>query len=253
MNGGTLRKILHWYSSIFVFKIHFMPTFNVNSVDWNELYRGEADYAPGDPGWNIGQLQPRIAHLHRSGLFRSPILDSGCGTGIATMELSRHGYDVVGLDVSESAIQRAKTVATESGISTQFAVADLTADTGYSDYFNTVVDSLVFHSLPAELRDSYIQSIARALKPGGRFFTLVFSTEAFPPHADFGPRAFTEQHLYDAIGRHLVIDDIQPARAWINVPRQLPEGFEYRNVTIGSDGRAQLPAWLAAAHRQSIG
>ncbi|MGC7299109.1 SAM-dependent methyltransferase, partial [Mycobacteroides abscessus subsp. massiliense] len=37
-----------------------MPTFDVNSVDWDELYRGEAAYAPGDPGWNIGEMQPEL-------------------------------------------------------------------------------------------------------------------------------------------------------------------------------------------------
>ncbi|MGB1223704.1 MAG: SAM-dependent methyltransferase, partial [Mycobacterium sp.] len=32
-------------------------------------------------------------------------------------------------------------------------------------------------------------------------------------------------------------------------PKSLPAGFEYRNITIGSDGHAQLPSWLVSAHR----
>ncbi|GAB4667459.1 hypothetical protein MOKP122_48060 [Mycobacterium avium subsp. hominissuis] len=136
------------------------------------------------------------------------------------------------------------------GLPATFRVADLSQSTGYENYFNTVIDGLVFHCLPEELRHGYVESSARALKPGGKFFALVFATEAFPPDADFGPRPFTESQLRSIVGEHLIVDDIQPARAWINVPTTLPEGFEYRNVTIGWDGRAQLPSWLVSAHRQ---
>lgn len=232
-----------------VFIFGAMPTFNVNTVDWDELYNGEASYAPGNPGWNIGDLQPELAALERQRRFRSPVLDSGCGVGVTTLTLAEKGYDVVGLDLSTSAIEQAKRAAANRGLSAEFGLADLSKTTGYDSYFGTVVDGLVFHCLPEALRDGYIESSARALRPGGNFFALVFSTDAFPPDADFGPRSFTKTQLREIVGRHLVVDEVRPARAWVNVPRTLPDGFEYRNVTIGSDGRAQLPSFLVSAHR----
>ena len=60
---------------------------------------------------------------------------------------------------------------------------------------------------------------------------------------------FTESELRTVVGDHLVVDDIRPARAWINVPAALPAGFEYRDVIIGSDGHVQLPSWIVTAHR----
>lgn len=226
-----------------------MPTFNVNTVDWDELYNGNASYAPGNPGWNIGQLQPELAALERQGRFRSPILDSGCGVGATTLALVEKGYQVVGLDISASAIEQARRAAADRNFAVTFTTADLATTTGYDDHFSTVVDGLVFHCLPEDLRDGYIASSARALRSGGRFFALVFSTDAFPPNADFGPRPFTETQLREIVGRHLVVDEVRPARAWVNVPATLPDGFEYRNVTIGSDGRAQLPSLLVRAHK----
>lgn len=52
------------------------------------------------------------------------ILDIGCGTGRHTIELTKRGYDVTGVDLSENQIQRAREKSAEAGLSIDFQIQD---------------------------------------------------------------------------------------------------------------------------------
>lgn len=53
------------------------------------------------------------------------VLDLGCGFGRHAIELARHGFDVVGLDVSVPALTQAQRDAAEAGADARFAAVDL--------------------------------------------------------------------------------------------------------------------------------
>ena len=57
------------------------------------------------------------AYLHREGIYDGLVLDLGCGTGTLTMLLAAQGYDMIGVDSSETMLQAAmeKTIADGSG------------------------------------------------------------------------------------------------------------------------------------------
>ncbi len=52
------------------------------------------------------------------------ILDIGCGTGRHSIELAKRGYQVTGIDLSESMLERAKEKAEESKVDVTFIKAD---------------------------------------------------------------------------------------------------------------------------------
>jgi 2-polyprenyl-3-methyl-5-hydroxy-6-metoxy-1,4-benzoquinol methylase len=52
------------------------------------------------------------------------ILDIGCGTGRHAIELTKRGYKVTGVDLSESQLQRAREKAKENGVEVQFFQQD---------------------------------------------------------------------------------------------------------------------------------
>jgi SAM-dependent methyltransferase len=52
------------------------------------------------------------------------ILDIGCGTGRHAIELAKRGYQVAGIDLSESQLKRAKEKAKEAGVIIDFQIQD---------------------------------------------------------------------------------------------------------------------------------
>lgn len=66
----------------------------------------DAAYA-GGPNGDIGRPQRAFVRLLDAGLIRSPVLDVGCGTGELSLFLARQGYDWLGVDLSQLAIQQA--------------------------------------------------------------------------------------------------------------------------------------------------
>jgi SAM-dependent methyltransferase len=144
---------------------------------FENAYKGEAaELGLGTkPPWSIGEPQPEIAALIEQGKFHGDVLDVGCGEAAVDLYLAERGYTTVGLDLSPTAIELARAEAAKRGLTNaSFAVADISAFTGYDGRFGTIVDSTLFHSIPVELRDGYQQSIVRAAAPGASYFVLVF-------------------------------------------------------------------------------
>ncbi|HQP11124.1 MAG TPA: class I SAM-dependent methyltransferase, partial [Candidatus Omnitrophota bacterium] len=52
------------------------------------------------------------------------ILDIGCGTGRHAIELTKRGYHVTGVDLSENQIKRAREKAQEAGVAIDFQIHD---------------------------------------------------------------------------------------------------------------------------------
>ncbi|OBB77134.1 bifunctional 2-polyprenyl-6-hydroxyphenol methylase/3-demethylubiquinol 3-O-methyltransferase UbiG [Mycobacterium sp. 852014-52144_SCH5372336] len=89
-------------------------------------------------------------------------LELACGLGSASVWLARRGMDVWGVDISATAIRRARDLATRSGVSDRcrFDVVDLDLGLPAGPH----VDTIVCHRFRAPHLD---QSIIKRLAPGG--------------------------------------------------------------------------------------
>ncbi len=219
-------------------------------MDWDSVYKEEGAFA-GPPPWNIGEPQPELAALIRDGKVSGEVLDAGCGHAELALALAAAGSTVVGIDLAPTAIAAATEAARQRGLSNAtFVCADITAFTGYDARFSTIIDSTLFHSLPVEARDAYLQSIHRAAAPGAQLYVLVFAKGAFPPHLETKPNEVDEDELRAAVSKYFVIDDIRPAKIHSHQPEfaDIPEGA--MPFDLDEKGRLKMPAFLLSAHKE---
>jgi len=117
------------------------------------------------------------------------ILDVGCGTGRHSIELSKRGYQITGVDLSQSMLNRAVSKAKAQGVSIDFRRADA-RNLPFDNVFDVAI-MICEGAFPLmetdEMNYEILKSVARALRTGGKFifttlnglFALYNSVEKF--------------------------------------------------------------------------
>jgi cyclopropane fatty-acyl-phospholipid synthase-like methyltransferase len=154
---------------------------------WDSAYEA-GSRAP----WDIGRPQPAFVRLADGGLLGGRVLDAGCGTGEHALLAAARGADVVGVDISPRAIERARHKAAERGLAVRFEVADALSLDGLGLTFDAVIDSGLFHVFDDADRARYVTSLASVLPPGGTCYLMCFSERQ--PGA-LGPRRVRQEEL----------------------------------------------------------
>ncbi|OPY15802.1 class I SAM-dependent methyltransferase [Syntrophus aciditrophicus] len=103
------------------------------------------------------------------------ILDIGCGTGRHSIELAKRGYKVVGIDLSESLLKRAKEKASERNLQIVFEKRDARS-LPFLNEFNLII-MICEGAFPLmetdEMNFQILRNAAKALLPKGK---LIFTT-----------------------------------------------------------------------------
>lgn len=98
------------------------------------------------------------------------ILDLGCGRGRHSITFAKRGYKVTGLDLSETAVEKARKTARNHGLdNVRFIVGDMrqALDETYDAVVNLFTTFGYF--LEDEENASVLKSVASMLRPQGRF------------------------------------------------------------------------------------
>jgi SAM-dependent methyltransferase len=188
---------------------------------WNE------SYASGQLPWDTGEPEPLLVEFVSSGVVTpGRTLEIGAGTGTNAIWLAERGFDVLGVDVSPLAVERAEAKMAGRALRCRFAALDFLAATSPDGPFQFVFDRGCFHMFdePGERR-RFAEQVAATLAPRGLWLSLIGSTEG--PSREFGPprRSATEVTL--AIEPALEIVELQSAEfhahgamAWFCLSRQ---------------------------------
>ena len=158
---------------------------------WDASYTGD-----GPAPWDTGRPQPAFERLLATGAVTGPVLDAGCGTGEHALAVAALGLAVLGVDVAETAIERAQAKARERGLEAEFAVADALHLEQLGRTFGTVLDCGLFHALDGDERARYAAGLAAVAEPGGTVHILCFSDQG----PDTGPHPVSEADVRSAFG-----------------------------------------------------
>jgi SAM-dependent methyltransferase len=188
---------------------------------WNE------SYASGQLPWDTGQPEPLLIEFVTSGgIAPAPTLEIGAGTGTNAIWLAERGFDVLGIDLSPLAVERARAKMKERALSCRFAALDFLAAPPPGGPFQFVFDRGCFHVFdePDE-RQRFAANVAAALAPGGLWLSMIGSSEG--PRRDVGPPRRSACEVMLAIEPELEIVELRStefrdhgAKAWFCLSRR---------------------------------
>jgi len=106
------------------------------------------------------------------------VLDLGCGAGRHSVYLARNGFDVVGVDVSKSALRIAKEWAREENLGKVRLVQAAMTHVPFKDnQFDAVISvSVVHHAVSRDIEET-VDEIHRILKRNGTFLANLASVK----------------------------------------------------------------------------
>jgi 2-polyprenyl-3-methyl-5-hydroxy-6-metoxy-1,4-benzoquinol methylase len=135
------------------------------------------------------------------------ILDVGCGTGRHTIELSKRGYSVTGIDLSETQLNRAKEKAGNNNLTIDFQQQDARKLTFNSEFDIAIM--LCEGGFPLmetdEMNFEILKSVTKSLRAHGKFifttlnglFPLYHSVEEFCASASQDGNATYRSNTFD--------------------------------------------------------
>lgn len=197
------------------------------SQDWNAHYR--ANETP----WDTGEPDAHLVQFVRSGRVRpGRTLELGCGTGNDSIWLALQGFTVLGVDVADLAVERARSKAAETS-GCRFATLDIMRADIPGGPYEFVFDRGCFHTFDgADDRSRFASRVADTLAPEGMWLSLIGSTEG--PERGHGPPRRSARDIVEAIEPYLEIVELRttefvadipsPARAWfcLSQKRRVP-------------------------------
>lgn len=172
---------------------------------WEGRYTG-----PEAPPWDTGRASPELRR--RLAEFRvAPCRagELGCGTGSNAVWLAEQGFDVTGIDISPTAIERARERAKAARVSVRFVQADATALPDLGPPFDFFFDRGCYHAVRRVAAAGFLRELDRITAP--RAVGIVLTGNAREEHKP-GPPVVSEATIRAELGRDFDILSLEEFR-----------------------------------------
>lgn len=194
---------------------------------WEERYRSI------ERVWS-GRVNARLAEV-AADLPPGRALDLGCGEGADALWLAERGWQVVAVDVSDTALRRAGEAASARNLASRIDFQRHDLDETFPQGMFDLISAQYFHS-PARLdRENVLRRAAERVNPGG--VLLIVDHGAVPPWA--------QHHDHSFLGIEEVIAALRlDAGAWTRLRADSVE----REMTVNGE-TARVPDNVMALRR----
>jgi SAM-dependent methyltransferase len=132
-------------------------------------------YESGDTPWDVNQPDFNLIEVvTEKPILGCKVLDIGCGTGDNSIWLAQKGFQVIGTDTSDIALEKAKEKASKDNVECDFVLVDFLKNRIEGAPFGFVFDRGCFHSFNSEEdRRRFAQNVATHLEEAGLWLTIV--------------------------------------------------------------------------------
>lgn len=144
---------------------------NQASAWFDEVYEKNRESHDSIP-WARQAVNPLLeSYLNDNQTHQGKALVIGCGLGDDAKALEEAGYEVVAIDVAQSALDLAQERFPNSTI--QFEKQDIfDMPEKYHEHFDFVFEAFTIQSLPVEFRAKMIEAVANTVVPKGRLLVV---------------------------------------------------------------------------------
>lgn len=147
----------------------------IKQNDWEKYYKNiPLNKIP----WQLTESSYFTKLINKNKIKPCFALDLGCGIGAKSIYLAKKGFDVIGVDISKTAIRYAKENAKKAKVKINFITADATDLSFLRDKkFDFILDWANLHGIPKSKRKKYISEITKHTKKGSLLLLRCFAKD----------------------------------------------------------------------------
>ena len=172
-----------------------------NKEYWEKVYDTKA---PDAVSWYAPHLETSLNLIHQATSNKdSAIIDIGGGEATLVDDLIVRGYrDISVLDISQKAIDVARSRIGKPADKVRWYCTDITKATLPQNYFDVWHDRAVFHFLTQEDdRKKYVDQVMRTVKHGGYVIMSTFGPEGPEKCSGLDVVRYDPEHLHGQFGK----------------------------------------------------
>lgn len=129
-------------------------------------------------------------------------LDMGCGSGVDSVYMAKHGWQVTSLDFMDEALDMTRQLAADEAVELNIVQTDVLAWDN-TEQFDLLLDAGLLHNMQREKIPSYKKKILDWLKPDGDFVLSHWESQSDHDRMFGGPRRATREQVTELFAPEL--------------------------------------------------